>query len=78
MRITDFTDSMSDDELLSSAKASRSDETTAIAAMIVYLVAIEERRLHLEEACSSRLVRSADSGVASRCHGSREVRPDDA
>jgi hypothetical protein len=53
MSITDFTDSMSDDELLSSAKASRSDETTAIAAMIVYLIAIEERRLHLEEACSS-------------------------
>ncbi|MCW5817243.1 MAG: HNH endonuclease [Labilithrix sp.] len=49
MRIDDLTN----EQLLSALRRVLGDERRAVAAMIAYLIEVEKRRLHLEQACSS-------------------------
>src|SRR5262245_25586094 len=45
--------SLSDDQVLSTIKAIRGDECRLLAQVIAALVEIEDRRIHLKEACPS-------------------------
>ncbi|MBX3233449.1 MAG: hypothetical protein KIT84_37760 [Labilithrix sp.] len=49
MRIDDLTN----EQLLSALRRVLGDERSAVAAMLAYLIEVEKRRLHLEQACSS-------------------------
>ena len=55
MRITDLS-GVADEELLASLRTVLRTETSAVAQVLVHLVEVEERRLHLEMACSSMFV----------------------